>query len=199
MKQLRWITAAAIVGMAGCASIPAPLEGDYSESFQPEQANERSLGARVRWGGTVVETMPEAERTCIEILARELDRSARPIDSDANHGRFLACRDEFIDPEIFTNGREVTAVGRLESFRSGHVGEFVYEYPVLDAEAIYLWPERLETAWYGHAGYGWGYPYYWYPYYRYPFFYGRYVHYPRTIAPRSSGPVRSEGGGEEKK
>src|SRR6056297_1315541 len=165
MKPLRLMIVLAVGAVAGCASVPAPLEGEYSESFYPDQAGDRSVGANVRWGGTVVETRPESERTCIEILAQELDRMARPVRSDEGYGRFIACRNEFIDPEIFVNGREVTG------FREGKVGEFEYVYPLVAADAVYLWPERQEQYWYGHGYYGWGYPYYW-PYYRTPFYYG---------------------------
>lgn len=190
MKLIRLTLALAIAFVTGCASVPAPLEGNYSEAFYPEQANDQSVGARVRWGGAVVETRPESDSTCIEILAQQLDRSARPRNSDEDFGRFLACRDEFIDPEIFVNGREVTVAGRITGFRDGKVGEFNYVYPVVDADAVYLWPERVEQGLYGHGYYG--YPYYW-PYYRYPFYYGGigtrfYYPYPRGgYIHRSSG------------
>ena len=117
MKPFRLMIALAVGAVAGCASVPAPLEGDYSESFYPDQATDRSVGANVRWGGVVVETRPESRRTCIEILAQELDRTARPVRSDREYGRFIACRNEFIDPEIFVNGREVTVAGELTGFR----------------------------------------------------------------------------------
>ena len=190
------LTFALLATLAGCASVPAPLTGEYSQAFFPEQATSQSVGARVRWGGTVVETEPGAERTCIEILARELDRSARPRDTDRAHGRFLACRGEFIDPEIFTNGREVTVVGRLEGFRDGTVGEFAYEYPVIDAASVYLWPERVEAYWTdrGYHYHGWGWPYYW-PYYRYPYFHSYYVVPPRPRAHvRPARPMGDAGG-----
>ena len=198
MKTFRLMIILAVGVVAGCASVPAPLEGDYSESFYPDQATDRSTGANVRWGGIVVETRPEAKRTCIEILAQELDRTARPVRSDREYGRFIACRNEFIDPEIFVNGREVTVAGQLSGFREGNVGEFEYVYPVVAADAVYLWPERDRYEYgypYGHGYYGFGYPYYW-PYYRSPFYYGGfgtriYYPYPRahihdTSAPRGS-------------
>lgn len=169
-----------IAGMlTGCASVPDQLEGDYSESFFANQATEQSVGANVRWGGAVIETMPESDRTCIEVLAKPLDIRARPEPSDENLGRFLACRGEFIDPEIFSGGREVTAVGRISGFREGNVGEYDYVYPVIDADAVELWPEELETAYYGGGYYGYGYSLW--PYYRSPFYYGgfgRRYHYP---------------------
>lgn len=148
--------------LGGCATIPSPLAGDFPE-FQPNQANERSLGAKVRWGGHIVATRPDADRTCIEILARDLDRDLRPIGGDHHYGRFLACREGFQDPAIFTEGRAVTMIGRLQDFEHGQIGEFDYRFPLLDAETIYLWPELSEVRYYANP---WG-PYYydpWWPY-----------------------------------
>jgi outer membrane lipoprotein len=198
MNYIRYaVVPIALSLLAGCATVPEPLEGDYSESFYPEQATSGSVGARVRWGGRVVETRPGEKRTCIELLARELDSSARPRETDRGQGRFLACRGEFIDPEIFTNGREVTVVGRLRGFRDGSVGEFQYEYPVVDADSVYLWPERVDPyiydrGWYYH-GWGWGYPSYWPNYYRAPYFHSRVIYYPRSSVRRSSDGANAEG------
>lgn len=164
----------ALALLAGCATMPEPLEGDYSESFYPAQATESSTGARVRWGGSVVETSPEADRTCIEILAHGLDGRGRPSRSDQDRGRFLACRDSFLDPEIFTRGREVTVTGRLTGFRGGQVGEFVYDYPLVDADTVYLWPERVQADPYWGPYSRFHYPYYGWPYYRHPLFFGPY-------------------------
>jgi outer membrane lipoprotein len=165
---LRLAALASILTLAGCVSIPTQLDGDYSDAFQPAQATERSVGARVRWGGLVIETRPERDRTCIEILAQPLDESARPERSDQDLGRFIACREQFFDPEIFVNGREVTVVGRLQGFRDGRIGEFQYRYPEIDADAIHLWPERVELPpshfyrpwpyYRGYWPYPWGYP-----------------------------------------
>lgn len=150
----------ALLGLAGCASIPAPLAGEFAD-FQPDQATDRSVGAEVRWGGSIVDTRPGQSETCIEILARDLDRSLRPTGGDVTHGRFLACRAGFRDPEVFTSGREITVVGRLQGFVDDTIGEYVYRYPRLSAEAIYLWPERPDVV------YADSYRYHgpWWPYY----------------------------------
>lgn len=143
-RLLQGLSAAVALGMlAACASIPAPLAGDFAD-FQPNQATDRSVGAQVRWGGSIVETQPGRDQTCVEILARELDRGLRPLGGDMHHGRFLACRSGFQDPAIFTPGRDITVVGRVQGFIDGEIGEFMYRYPHLDAEVIYLWPERPE-------------------------------------------------------
>lgn len=138
------VAAAGLLGLgllSGCASIPAPLAGDYPD-FQPDQATERSIGGQVRWGGQIVDTRPQADQTCIEVLARTLDREHRPVSGDRHHGRFLACREGFKDPEIFKRGRELTIIGRITDFSEGTIGEFIYRYPVLDAEVIYLWADH---------------------------------------------------------
>lgn len=137
-----FITVVAALFLAtGCASIPAPLAGEFAE-FQPDQATDRSVGAQVRWGGTIVETQPGREETCVEILARQLDREMRPVTGDNNFGRFLACRAGFQDPAIFTSGRDITVVGRVQGFVDGEIGEFVYRYPRLSADVMYLWAVR---------------------------------------------------------
>lgn len=149
-----------VLSLAACASIPAPLAGEFAE-FQPDQATERSVGAQVRWGGTIVDTRPGRSETCIEILAQTLDRDLRPRGGDVHHGRFLACRDGFRDPAVFTSGRDITVVGRLDDFVEDEIGDFVYRYPRLSAEVLYLWPMRPDIV-YAHGPYprrhGW--PYY---------------------------------------
>ena len=145
LKQARPILAITLLfTAAGCASIPEPLAGDYAE-FQPEQATDRSVGAQVRWGGSIVDTRPGQSETCIEILARELDSSLRPMSGDVSYGRFLACREGFRDPAVFTSGRDVTVVGRLSAFVDDTIGEFVYRYPQLETEVLYLWPEKPDV------------------------------------------------------
>lgn len=143
--QLVMLFATALL-VAGCASIPAPLAGEFAE-FQPNQATDRSIGAQVRWGGSIVETQPGRGETCVEILARDLDRELRPVSGDNHFGRFLACRSGFQDPAIFTPGRDITVVGRIDSFVDGEIGEFVYRYPRLSAEVMYLWSARPDMIW----------------------------------------------------
>lgn len=182
---LIWVTF-----LTGCVTMPDELQGErYSQAFYPIQAIDRSVGAPVRWGGMIVETRPEAERTCIEVLARELDARARPEPSDQDLGRFLACDSSFLDPEIYTKGREVTTVGRLAAFQTGQVGEFEYRYPRVAADAIHLWPERQYDDDLTYRGgyfvpyYGWGFPYY-FGYARYPVYRGGHYRVDSDSRPR---------------
>ena len=156
------ILAAATTGLGGCATTPEPLQGEYA-ALTPAQANERQTGARVRWGGVLLKTEPKQDKTCFEILARPLGRSARPVESGNPLGRFIACKEGFQDPAMFKEGSSVTVTGRLANIEPGMIGEYEYQYPVLEsAETVYLWPERPDYTGYGR-----------YPYYPY---YGGYTH-----------------------
>ena len=145
---IKTIAAVGLIGFAvGCASIPQPLQGDPT-AFAPimaNQATEQTVGSRVRWGGVIVNTTPQTDRTCMEILARELDRNLRPVvRNDIHFGRFMACGAGFRDPAIYTEGREVSLIGRHDGFVEGPIGEFIYRYPTVSIDQLYLWPERME-------------------------------------------------------
>ncbi|HET6545513.1 MAG TPA: Slp family lipoprotein [Rhodanobacteraceae bacterium] len=129
-------------GLISCATVPAPLQGQFSESSPAQAVQSGQTGQRVRWGGEIIKVEPKADRTCFEILGRPLNISARPIARDTSEGRFIACHDGFYDPEIFQRGREATVVGRVTGTDRGPVGDYDYTYPHVAADAIHLWPER---------------------------------------------------------
>jgi outer membrane lipoprotein len=84
---------------------------------------DRYVGEHVRWGGVIVETMPRADETCIEVVSLPLDRRARPRLVDDSFGRFRGCVPGFYDPEIYAPEREVTVVGTVQGVERGRVGE----------------------------------------------------------------------------
>jgi outer membrane lipoprotein len=156
----------AIPLLSACATAPKPLQGQFTVVSASDVATSGRTGDNIRWGGLVIEVEPEAERTCIQILSRELSDTARPRDRDVSEGRFVACRDGFYDPEIFTRGREVTVAGRVAGLTTRPVGEYAYPMPEVAADVIYLWPERREidavylpySPWFGWPYYGrWNY------------------------------------------
>lgn len=151
----------------GCTSIPVQLEGDYT-SLTPQNATETDIKTAVRWGGVVLETRPEEDFTCFEVLSRQLNKSMRPVYSDQDGGRFIACKPGFYDPEVFEKGREVTLTGEILYMDTRKVGEYDYRYPVVDIKFMSLWPVRRERLYV----YGPYYPYYWhYPPYGFPYRY----------------------------
>jgi outer membrane lipoprotein len=183
--------------LTACVAVPAQLEGEYAAvspaSVQPEQ-----FGTSVRWGGVLVDTRNEQNRTCFEVLSRELDRYMRPEVTDTTLGRFIACTDGFHDPEVYAKGREVTVVGQIQSIEDRKIEEFAYRYPVLEVTDLVLWEKRKTVMHYNnyydpfYYPYYWGRPYwggYYYPYYGYPGwgvgFGGGYA-YPRETRPGPS-------------
>ena len=156
---------------SACTTIPKQLEGEYTPLI-PDNTTEKNLGTPVRWGGVLLETRPEDDYTCFEILSRQLQKSMRPVNTDQAGGRFIACKPGFYDPEVFEKGREVTLTGKLIHMDIRKVGEYDYHFPVVDIEFMSLWPERREPRYYDYYGpyrpYYWHYPYYG-VHYRYPY------------------------------
>jgi len=134
-----------IACLAGCASAPKPLQGQFDALLPGEASRAAETGQSVRWGGRIVKVEPLAERSCFEIVGQRLDGNGRPRQDDRSEGRFLACRGGFYDPEVFKPGREVTVTGRVDGHEQRNIGEFGYRYPRVQADVIYLWPERRDV------------------------------------------------------
>lgn len=175
MSKVRIILVLVTALLAGCSSIPEPLKGTYP-LLPPDQTTARDIGRDVRWGGVILDALPDPDRTCFEVLSRELDRSMRPRNEDLTQGRFIACRDGFLDPEVFAKGREITLTGSVAALDRRKVGEFDYQYPVLAARFITMWPERPDVIinnYYDPWGPYWGSPYWGSPYWGHRGWYGR--------------------------
>lgn len=149
--------------LGACASAPEPLRGEFAALTPAEAGRGGATGERVRWGGRLVETRPDASQTCFEVLGTPLGASARPRGEDTTLGRFLACREGFYDPAVFAVDREITVIGSIEDVETRSIGEYPYPYPRVAAEVVFLWPERDDSevyyvgalGWYPHP-YGWG-------------------------------------------
>lgn len=127
--------------LTGCVTIPEPLRGEFS-TLAPDQPG--AAAERVRWGGRLIEVLPAADQTCLEILGMPLDSSARPQFLDADIGRFRACKAGFFDPAVFISGREVTVTGSIETQVERKIGEYTYRMPQVRVETLFLWPQRLD-------------------------------------------------------
>jgi len=171
---LNLLTAVGTTLITACVSIPAQLQGDYAD-VSPARVQPDVFGTNVRWGGVVVDTRNEKDRTCFEVLSRSLDSSMRPKDEDQTAGRFIACTNGFHDPEVYAKGREVTITGQIRNVEMRKIEEFDYRYPVVEISNLVLWEERKDVIIYDRYYDPFYYPYFWggpawgwYPYYRYP-------------------------------
>lgn len=142
--MIRVLPALSLLALAaGCTTAPAPLRGDFPAIDPIDGASH--AGALVRWGGTIAAVEPGAAHTCFQVVGRPLGAGARPIQGDRSTGRFLACREGFYDPAVFTQGRELTVTGRIDGTEDREIGDYLYRHPRVDAARIYLWPDRRAT------------------------------------------------------
>ncbi|HVQ32625.1 MAG TPA: Slp family lipoprotein [Lysobacter sp.] len=148
------------LALAACVTQPTPLQGEYTTVTPRDAATTDATGQVVRWGGRIVQTEPQPNRTCFEVVATQLDTSSRPYwSSDVDDGRFIACRTGFYDPAIFEPNREVTFTGRIEGYETRKIGGYDYRFPHVAADVVYLWPmqERVDVLAYPAPLPWWGY------------------------------------------
>ena len=94
------VLAAAV--LAACATQPAPLQGEFAQITPRDAVQRDSTGTLVRWGGRIVRTEPQSNRTCFEMISTKLGSNGRPYwASDDVGGRFIACKTGFYDPAVF--------------------------------------------------------------------------------------------------
>jgi outer membrane lipoprotein len=131
-----------VIALAGCETIPKPLQGQVNPITPREAQRADATGATVRWGGRIVSTEPGANQTCFEMIGSTLQGSGRPADmSDDGSGRFIACKAGFYDPAIFLKDRELTVLGRIDGYESRKIGDYDYRQPRVAADVVYLWPK----------------------------------------------------------
>ncbi len=154
-----WLGAVCLALLGACARVPPQLQGTFPPVTVADAQRDPKTGERVRWGGEIVSTTPQAGDTCLEVVSKPLACTTRPRGGDETFGRFVACAPGFYDPAIYAPKRDVTVVGTLEPGSQGKVGEADYTFARLRAETVYLWPARdpVERV-YAPYGWGWGYP-----------------------------------------
>ena len=162
--------------LSACASqVPQLIREAPADDPPLEQVRENAtdhLGQQVRWGGIIIETGNQEDATRLTMLGRPLYKDGQPKFTDDSAGRFIAIVPTFLDPQVYAPERQVTVTGTLLNTEAGKVGEYPYSYPVIQADAWYLWPEQTEPP-YGYPYPGWYDPWFydpWYPY-GYPYRY----------------------------
>jgi outer membrane lipoprotein len=169
---------------AGPLQIPPDLlkDIDTSVTFSDLRANTDSYrGRTVSLGGIVLTAKRTSQQTELEIL--QLPRKEGRIstkDRLRSEGRFIAVREEFLDPATVPPGTPVTIIGTVQGSITRQLDEAEYLYPVLAIKHLIDWntvdmeeSEAAPAAFYGPYYYPpfgyWGVPYGYYPFWIRPY------------------------------
>ena len=167
-----WAALCSLAVLAGCTPVISPQlmeQVDRTLDYRAVAADPAGArGKTVLLGGTIVQAVPRPGLTEIEVVQKALDSSGAPRLTDRSEGRFLVVSERFLDPAVYSPGRDITVAGEVEAPQTRRIGEVDYRYPVIRAIELHLW-RLLAPPSYPYP-YGWPYDgWYWrrYPYYPY--------------------------------
>jgi outer membrane lipoprotein len=141
------------------------------------QETSQYMGQLYILGGIIAKTTVTEEGSLIEALYVPVDSRGYLKEKASSSWRFLALYkgDEFLDPIIFDEKREVTIAGEFKGTRKGMIGEMEYVFPLFEIKEIHLWEEKKDREHYLYPDY---YPpmfFRYRPYYpSYPYYYWLY-------------------------
>jgi outer membrane lipoprotein len=165
MRRWQWLLGSLVTLLCvGCSHGLSPQVRQQVDSTlslaQLRSAPETYKGRTVMLGGDILSVRNLTEGTLLEVLHKPLDSTDRPLLTDHTEGRFMALCEGYLEPAIYSKGRQITLAGRVEGSRTDTVGEVTYVYPLVSCLEVHLWPPRSYVtdypAW-------WYYDYWWYP------------------------------------
>jgi outer membrane lipoprotein len=74
------------------------------------------------------------------VLQYPLGFRNKPSVDSGSEGRFIVEAPGFLDPVVYSAGRQVTVAGIVDGKEVLPLGEINYAYPVVMSREIYLWP-----------------------------------------------------------
>lgn len=143
--------------LSGCESIPKQLQVSENTSLTQyetarnypsmDQNGDTQSQQLARWGGMIAKIDNEDGVTLLEIVQFTLDNNSRPKVTDNSAGRFRVKINQFLDPMIYKEGRQLTILGNIANSEQSYIGKQPYLFPVLLSQQLYLWqPEKeIET------------------------------------------------------
>ena len=129
--------------LSACASGPSFDSRGVDRSLTPGRVAagpQLATGKQVLWGGAILRTTNLKDSTQMEVLAYPLDANQRPQSESAPLGRFILEQAGYLEPASYAEGRLITVVGTVTGTRAGQDEEAGYDYPVITARQLHLWP-----------------------------------------------------------
>lgn len=135
--------------LSGCSSTPVFDATGINKALMPNNAvnNESTMiGVRVIWGGVILSSKNLKDATQFEVLGQPLNTRYQPQTDEPPIGRFIIQQMGFLETSLYSAGRKITVLGKLQKHQAGKVGDANYKYPVLESEKLHLWPEETERS-----------------------------------------------------
>lgn len=130
--------------LSACGSLPDNLKTDNVNVVTDyDQWRQSTLaGSEVRLGGVIAKVTNLEQSTRVEVVNLPISAIGKPDIDKEPQGRFVAYIQGFADPVTLAEGRLITLLGNSQATEQGQVGEFSYEFPVMNVTGYHLW--RIE-------------------------------------------------------
>lgn len=123
--------------------VPSGLEKeiDTSVSFADlKRASGEYVGRTVMIGGNVIKAKRTEAGTELEILQLPTEKEGILTEERLrSEGRFLAVREQFLDPASLPPGTPITVIGTVKGETTRALDESDYTYPILEVKHIIDW------------------------------------------------------------
>jgi outer membrane lipoprotein len=144
MAAKTWCLSLMILLVTGCAPVISQdvlREVDKDLPFQAILRNPDNFkGKTILLGGKIIETTPFPDKTRLTVLQYPLGFRNKPDLDSVSEGRFIVEAPGFLDPVVYSAGRQVTVAGIVDGKEVLPLGEINYTYPIVTRRELYLWP-----------------------------------------------------------
>ena len=95
-------------------------------------------GAIVILGGIIASSKNTGQGTFLEVVEKPLDYRGRPAKSDQSTGRFIILHEGYLETEIYSAGKHVTAAGKVLGKKIQPLGEINYPYVFIKSIELHI-------------------------------------------------------------
>ncbi|MCG9682774.1 Slp family lipoprotein [Vibrio sp. Isolate23] len=140
--------------LTACSTLPENLASDNPDlqtnysGWQSSASQEQEL----RLGGVIASVTNLKDKTRVEVVNLPISSNGKPDINQEPQGRFVGYIDGFADPVTLSQGRLITLLGDSSGTEAAKVGEYSYDFPVMNIKSYHLW--RIEERVIVHDDFG---------------------------------------------
>ena len=142
------------MALGACSVLPPAFEDARIKDVNYAQVVadvESYTNEMVRWGGVIISLENIEKQSALQVIFYPLDYYGRPDIDSSSEGYFIIKSPEHLDPEQFTVGRELVAVGTIAGSAQPELSSGSTDLPLMKATGIYLWPVMYRENYYIHC------------------------------------------------